>query len=412
MSIELLDDLEAGELSIEFESEPPETLIAWAIERFSPRLSISTAFQTDGAVLLHMAYAIDPAIRLFSVDTGRLPQETYELIEQMRDRYPNLQLDLLSPDADAVGAMVKRHGPNLFYRSVENRLLCCQIRKVQPLQRHLGGLDAWITGLRRDQWATRSDIRKVEIDHDHGAIVKLNPLADWTEDEISDYVREHELPYNALYERGTPRSAAPLAPGRPRRAKTSAPVGGGGRRTLRRSAASIARSRPAASSTSSTPCSAITPPMTDTVTLQGEAREVALAEAQTVHSMVRDDEMRARVAELLAAIDEGEVGGDPAELLESVLELGLQTGRVRAYYGPGGEQAALATLRRLPHGRLRSDSAREVTSALRALRGAQLDGVRIAAVAPGAFTIAIEAGGIEASIRLDATGARLVSLGT
>jgi hypothetical protein len=152
--------------------------------------------------------------------------------------------------------------------------------------------------------------------------------------------------------------------------------------------------------------------MTDTVTLQGEAREVALAEAQAVHSMVRDDDMRARVAELLAAIDDGEVGGEPAELLESVLELGLQTGRVRAYYGPGGEQAALATLRRLPNGRLRSDSAGEVTSALRALQGAQLDGVRIAAVAPGAFTIAIEAGGVEASIRLDATGARLVSLGT
>ena len=152
--------------------------------------------------------------------------------------------------------------------------------------------------------------------------------------------------------------------------------------------------------------------MTDTVTLRGEAREVALAETQTVHSMVRDDDMRARVAELLAAIDEGEVSGDPAELLESVLELGLQTGRVRAYYGPGGEQAALATLRRLPHGRLRSDSAREVTDALHALRGAQLDAVKIAAVAPGAFTLSIEAGGIEASIRLDATGARLVSLGT
>ena len=202
MTTELIDDLEAGELSIEFEPEPAEELIAWAIERFSPRLSISTAFQTDGAVLLHMAYEIDPGIRLFSVDTGRLPQETYDLIEQMRDRYPNLQLDLLSPDAETIAAMVGRHGPNLFYRSVENRLLCCQVRKVQPLQRHLAGLDAWITGLRRDQWATRSDIRKVEIDHDHGAIVKLNPLADWTEDEVWDYVREHDLPYNALYDKG------------------------------------------------------------------------------------------------------------------------------------------------------------------------------------------------------------------
>ena len=202
MTMELIDDLEAGELSIEFETEPAEALLAWAIERFSPRLSISTAFQADNAVLLDMAYEIDPSIRLFSVDTGRLPQETYDLIERMRGRYPNLQLDLLSPEAATVAAMVGRHGPNLFYRSVENRLLCCQVRKVQPLPRHLAGLDAWITGLRRDQWATRSDIRKVEIDHDHGAIVKLNPLADWTEDEVWDYVRQRDLPYNALYDKG------------------------------------------------------------------------------------------------------------------------------------------------------------------------------------------------------------------
>ena len=202
MSVELLDDLEAGELSVEFEGEEPEVVIEWAIERFSPSISISTAFQTDGAVLLHMAYQIDPNIRLFSVDTGRLPQETFELIDAMRDRYPGLNLDLLSPEAPSVNALVKKHGPNLFYKTVENRLLCCQVRKVLPLQRHLAGLDAWITGLRRDQWATRSDIRKVEIDHDHGAIVKLNPLAEWTEDEVWDYARANDVPTHPLYERG------------------------------------------------------------------------------------------------------------------------------------------------------------------------------------------------------------------
>jgi hypothetical protein len=152
--------------------------------------------------------------------------------------------------------------------------------------------------------------------------------------------------------------------------------------------------------------------MTESLTLKGEAREVALAETQSVHAMAQDDQMRERTAALLVAVDEGEVEAGPAELLESIFELGLQSGRIRAYYGPGGEQAALATLRRLPHGRLRSDSAREVTEALNALRGTQLDTVKIAAIAPGAFTVAIEAGGIEASIRLDSTGARIVSLGT
>jgi hypothetical protein len=152
--------------------------------------------------------------------------------------------------------------------------------------------------------------------------------------------------------------------------------------------------------------------MTDLLALHGEAREVALAEAQTVQSMAHDQGMRERLAELVAAVDEGTVTGDVAELLESVLELGVQTGRIRAYYGPGGEQAALSTLRKLPRGRVRTATARDVSEALQALAGARIDAVRIAAVAPGAFSIAIEADGIQASVRLDATGARLMSLAT
>ena len=146
--------------------------------------------------------------------------------------------------------------------------------------------------------------------------------------------------------------------------------------------------------------------------LKGEAREVVLAEVQAVRAHAQDEEMRQRLAGLAAAVDAGELDGEDADLLESVLELGLQTGRVRAYYGPGGEQAALGTLRKLPRGRLRGESAAEVSQALQTLTGATLDGVRIAAVAPGAFTLSIEAGGLEATVRLDATGVRLTSLGT
>jgi phosphoadenosine phosphosulfate reductase len=202
MSVDLLDELEAGELSVEFEGREPQELLEWALERFSPRIALSTAFQVDGLALLDMAYELDPEVQVFSVDTGRLPGETFELIEQLRLRYPGLNLELLSPEARQMRAMVARHGPNLFYRQVEHRLLCCNVRKVQPLIRHLATLDAWITGLRRDQWATRTDIRKIEIDHDHGAIVKLNPLAEWSEDEVWEYVREREIPYHPLYDRG------------------------------------------------------------------------------------------------------------------------------------------------------------------------------------------------------------------
>jgi thioredoxin-dependent adenylylsulfate APS reductase len=223
MATELIDELEAGELSVEFEGEEPDAVLAWALERFSPRIAISTAFQLDGVALIDMAYTIDPGIKVFSVDTGRLPQETFDLIDALRERYPGLDLTLLSPEASHVEALVAAHGPNLFRESVSFRLLCCQVRKVLPLQRHLAGLDAWITGLRRDQWATRTNIRKVEIDHDHGAIVKLNPLAEWTEDEVWDYVREHDVPYNALYDRGyTSIGCAPctraIAPGEDARA--------------------------------------------------------------------------------------------------------------------------------------------------------------------------------------------------
>jgi phosphoadenosine phosphosulfate reductase len=199
---ELIDELEAGELSVEFEGEEPETVIEWAIERFSPRIGVSTAFQIDGVAIIDMAYKIDPEITIFSVDTGRLPQETHDLIAQLRDKYPGLNLELVKPEPVYVERMVTRKGLDLFKNSVEDRLLCCNIRKVQPLTKVLDGLDAWITGLRRDQWATRTNIRKVEIDHDHGAIVKLNPLAEWTKDEVWDYVRENDVPTHPLYEQG------------------------------------------------------------------------------------------------------------------------------------------------------------------------------------------------------------------
>ena len=222
-SLELIDELEAGELSVEFEGAEPWELLAWGLERFSPRIALSTAFQIDGVALLDMAFRIDPEVRVFTVDTGRLPEETFELIERLRGRYPGLQLDVLVPEARHVEGMVWRHGPNLFTKEVPLRLLCCQVRKVLPLQKHLAGLDAWITGLRRDQWATRTNIRKIEIDHDHGAIVKLNPLAEWTHEEVWDYVREQEVPYHPLYDRGyTSIGCAPctrpIAPGEATRA--------------------------------------------------------------------------------------------------------------------------------------------------------------------------------------------------
>jgi phosphoadenosine phosphosulfate reductase len=201
MAVELIDELEAGELSVEFEGEEPEAVLAWALERFAPRIALSTALQIDGVALIDMAYDVDPEIRVFTVDTGRLPEETYEIIEQVRERY-GVEVEVYFPDARQVEGMVRRLGPNLFQKSVEARLLCCNVRKVEPIRGVLEGLDAWITGLRRDQWASRANIRKIEIDHDHGGLAKISPLADWTIGEVYEYNKAHDVPVHALYAKG------------------------------------------------------------------------------------------------------------------------------------------------------------------------------------------------------------------
>jgi phosphoadenosine phosphosulfate reductase len=199
---ELLDELEAGELSVRFEGEEPQAVLEWALAEFGDGVAISASFQTGSVALVDMAYRIDPRVRVFTVDTRRLPDETHAYIAELRVRYPGLRLDVLEPDTGEVERMTALKGSDLFRESVENRLLCCNIRKVRPLTAHLDGLDAWITGLRRDEWATRTNIRKVEIDHDHGAIVKLNPLAEWTKRDVQDYLREHDVPVHPLYAHG------------------------------------------------------------------------------------------------------------------------------------------------------------------------------------------------------------------
>lgn len=148
------------------------------------------------------------------------------------------------------------------------------------------------------------------------------------------------------------------------------------------------------------------------VRLAGEAQEVALAEAQAVRAMASDDGYRERLAALVGAATEGEVGDEDAGTLEELLELGLQSGRIRALYGPGGEQAALTVYRKLPRGSELVQSARDVTNALRALEGRELAAIELRALGPGAFTLSVTAGELEVSLRLDRQGARLSSVGT
>jgi thioredoxin-dependent adenylylsulfate APS reductase len=202
-AVPLIDEESAWvhEAAGRFEHATAQELLGWALDRFHPRMAISAAGGLDGMVLIHMAWRINPAVRVFTLDTGRLPHETYSLFEDIRDRY-GVQVEFELPDRLEVARLVQQHGPNLMYRSVDLRVACCEIRKVAPLKRKLATLEAWVAGLRREQWRTRKNIAKVELDRDHGGIVKVNPLADWTLDRVRRYIDEHDVPYHELFAQG------------------------------------------------------------------------------------------------------------------------------------------------------------------------------------------------------------------
>jgi phosphoadenosine phosphosulfate reductase len=178
----------------------PETVLQWAYDTF-PRVAIVASFQAESSVLIDMASRIRRDATVLTLDTGRLPQQTYDIIDRVRDRY-GIDVQVISPDAADLQDMVATHGANLFYRSVEMRRLCCDVRKSRPLARALKGYDAWITGLRRDQAATRAETAVVAPDYEHKGLTKVAPLASWTKDRVWAYIREHDLPYHSLYDLG------------------------------------------------------------------------------------------------------------------------------------------------------------------------------------------------------------------
>jgi len=195
------DWLQRGE-TLEKHSTPE--LLGWALKTFYPRISLACSFQAEESVLIDMMHGIRGSdFRIFTLDTGRLNQETYDCMDAIRERY-GVKIEVFFPDSVQVQDMVRSHGLNLFYKSVESRKMCCGIRKVEPLKKALRDLDAWMTGLRREQAVTRGGVKKVEIDRDHEGIAKINPLADWNEKQVWDYIRKNKVPYNKLHDLGYP----------------------------------------------------------------------------------------------------------------------------------------------------------------------------------------------------------------
>ena len=164
--------------------------------------AFATSFGAEDMILTDLIAKHAPWMEIFTLDTGRLPEETYRVMQETRERY-HLPIQVYFPEHGTVERYVREHGPNAFYESQELRKTCCHMRKVEPLQRALRGKGAWVTGMRREQALSRQDLAVREWDATH-ELPKFNPLADWRHAEVWDYIRDFELPYNRLHDQGYP----------------------------------------------------------------------------------------------------------------------------------------------------------------------------------------------------------------
>jgi len=198
---EMYTEVEVAELNSKFKGRSPDEILRWAVDNLHPRVALATSFQAQGVVLIDMILKINSEARIFTLDTGRLFQESYDIIDVIRTKY-NAKIELLFPDLKEVEEMVNEKGVNLFYKGVENRLLCCGIRKVLPLERMLKTLDGWVTSIRRDQTENRANTSIFEIDNSHRGILKINPLINWSSKQVWDYIEQYNVPYNKLHDKG------------------------------------------------------------------------------------------------------------------------------------------------------------------------------------------------------------------
>ena len=193
---------QAAEINQLLQGKPAEEVITWFLKDFNGKVALSTSLGAEDQALTYMISQVDKTADVFTLDTGRLFPETYDLIDLTSKKY-GISIRVMFPDAARVEAMVNEKGINLFYDSIENRKLCCHILKIEPLKRAFSGLDAWICGLRREQSVTRKDMQLVEWDENNG-LIKVNPLIDWTEEQLWSYLKSNFIPYNKLHDAGFP----------------------------------------------------------------------------------------------------------------------------------------------------------------------------------------------------------------
>ena len=179
---------------------PLETL-RWSLDEFGvDNITLASSFSIEDQVLTRMIVGLERSASIFTLDTGRYFQETYNVMQRTIDKY-GISYEVYAPDADDIADLISVAGPNLFFNSIEARKRCCEIRKIRPLRKALSAVDAWICGLRRDQSVTRDMLELIEWDGTFG-IYKINPLYNWSEEMVWSYIRENDIPYNTLYNEG------------------------------------------------------------------------------------------------------------------------------------------------------------------------------------------------------------------
>ena len=189
-------------LKLKYSTANAEELLSGFLQEFKSTIALSSSLSIEDQVLTHLICNLNKNTRIFTLDTGRLFPETYDLIHRTNSKY-KIKIAVYFPEAGEVEEMVNTKGINLFYESVENRKLCCKLRKLNPLKRAFEGLNVWICGLRREQSVTRTNMEMIEWDEQNG-IIKLNPLIDWSEKEVLDFVHQNGIPYNPLHDKGFP----------------------------------------------------------------------------------------------------------------------------------------------------------------------------------------------------------------
>jgi len=179
-----------------------EEIIKNALAIFGKKITFATSLGAEDQVITYMLSKIDKSANIITLDTGRVFPETYDLLHRTVNRY-GMAIKSYYPDTSQVEEMVNTKGINLFYESIENRKLCCHVRKIVPLRRALYGMEAWITGLRREQSVTRTDLKIVEWDAANG-LIKINPLLEWSDTQVWEFIKTKNIPYNKLHDQGFP----------------------------------------------------------------------------------------------------------------------------------------------------------------------------------------------------------------